>query len=524
MGSLKMAIAMRSAGILSAAVMSIAGAVGAAAVDPSTLEGKVLFGYQGWFNCPTAGTGSWVHWSRGVPAPGALTVEMYPDLAEFKTADLCAAGSMTVAGKQAYLFSSRNANVVDAHFRWMEEYGLDGVFVQRFIGSASGARSSGDQVLKNVMAAAAKHGRTFAIEYDLTGGNEANFMQQIQTDWQYMVDNLKVTSHPNYLHHDGKPVVSFWGPGINDGGHIPANPATLVTFINWFKTGPAAYRAFYMGGTPAGWGTGNGDSFGGTGWADAFKTMDVIQPWTVGRYKDTNEAKNWSKTKIAPDVAKTKANGNLYMPVIFPGFSWSNLKPGSKQNQIPRLGGKFLWSQAYGAKAGGATMLKIAMFDEVDEGTAMFKLAPKRNLAPEQGYWLTLDADGQDLPSDWYLRLAGEVTAMFHGTRPATAAMPTNPGTTRIGEPGTGSVSGPASGAARFSRAQGGYRFTSGLPMGTVEIFAPDGRRIRSLAIPGGEAFWDGRDAAGSMARAGAYLVRISSPGASPENFRIVVP
>ena len=112
------------------------------------------------------------------------------------------------------------------------------------------------------------------------------------------------------------------------------------------------------------------------------------------------------------------------MPVIFPGFSWHNLKPGAKENQIPRLGGEFLWRQAYNAKMAGATVLKIAMFDEVDEGTAILKAAAHRNQAPEQGYWLTLDADGSELPNDWYLRLAGEITRMFHGDVKPDAALP----------------------------------------------------------------------------------------------------
>jgi hypothetical protein len=103
------------------------------------------------------------------------------------------------------------------------------------------------------------------------------------------------------------------------------------------------------------------------------------------------------------------------MPVIFPGFSWHNLKKTAKENQIPRLGGEFLWRQAYNAKMAGATAIKIAMFDEVDEGTAILKTAPHRDQAPDQGFWLTLDADGNDLPSDWYLKLAGEITRMFHG-------------------------------------------------------------------------------------------------------------
>ena len=39
-------------------------------------------------------------------------------------------------------------------------------------------------------------------------------------------------------------------------------------------------------------------------------------------------------------------------------------------------------------------------------------------------FWLTLDADGQNLPSDWYLRLAKEITRMFHGEIKPSEKMP----------------------------------------------------------------------------------------------------
>lgn len=68
------------------------------------------------------------------------------------------------------------------------------------------------------------------------------------------------------------------------------------------------------------------------------------------------------------------------------------------------------------------------MFDEVNEGTAIFKTAARRQDAPDQGFWLPLDADGSPLTSDWYLRLAGEITRMFHGEIPASSKLPENPG------------------------------------------------------------------------------------------------
>jgi hypothetical protein len=169
-----------------------------------------------------------------------------------------------------------------------------------------------------------------------------------------------------------------------------------------------------MGGVPARWSSLTADSRTDSAWAKVYAAMDVVQPWNVGRYRTLAAIDKWKNDVIAADVKTAAANHQLYMPVAFPGFSWHNLKHTAKENQIPRLAGDFLWRQAYDAKTAGVTMLKIAMFDEVDEGTAIFKAAAHRNQAPDQGYWLTLDADGDDLPSDWYLRVAGRITEMFH--------------------------------------------------------------------------------------------------------------
>ena len=285
-------------------------------------------------------------------------------------------------------------------------------------------------VLKNIMAAAKESGRTFAIEYDISGGNPETFAQTLKDDWAYLVDELKVTSHPNYQRHNGKPVLSIWGMGLNDGNaHPPADPQAAKDLIEWFKSkAPAQYRVTYMGGTPARWGTLTADSRKEPAWADVYAAMDVVQPWNVGRYGTLEAVDRWKEDVLVPDVKLAATNHQIYMPVIFPGFSWHNLKRNAKENQIPRLRGEFLWRQAYNAKMAGAKVLKIAMFDEVDEGTAILKVASHRKEAPDQGFWLTLDADGAELPSDWYLRLAGEITRMFHGDIKPDPKVPANPG------------------------------------------------------------------------------------------------
>ncbi|MBL8176565.1 MAG: hypothetical protein JNK48_17950, partial [Bryobacterales bacterium] len=377
-------------------------------------------GYQGWFACASDDAGRWVHWFRGTPTLEALTVDMYPDVSELDTDEHCPVPGLTIGDKPAVLFSSRNAKTVNRHFRWMKDYGLDGVLVQRFVGGIRGKQAEGDVVLRNIMAAASEHGRAFAIEYDISGGNPDTFHQTLKDDWVYLVEKMKVTEHPMYLHHNGKPVVSIWGMGLDDGpGHPPEDAQVAKDLIAWFKQ-----HATYMGGTPSRWGTLTNDSKKTPDWGETYAMMDIVQPWTVGRYATVELADRWKDNMLIPDLKKTAANNQIYMPVIFPGFSWKNLKNNDRPNQIPRLGGEFLWRQAYNAKIAGATVLKIAMFDEVDEATAIFKLAARRSDAPDQGYWLTLDADGHDLPSDWYLRLAGAITRMFHGELDPSPQMP----------------------------------------------------------------------------------------------------
>jgi hypothetical protein len=138
----------------------------------------------------------------------------------------------------------------------------------------------------------------------------------------------------------------------------------------------------------------------------------------VGRFGTIEDVKRFGQRNLAPDIAWCKEHRKDYLPVIFPGFSWHNMNANSKQNQIPRQGGKFLWAQAVEAKRAGATMLYQAMFDEVDEGTAIFKVTND----PPVGESSFVTYEG--LPSDFYLRLVGQIGRMLRGQIGATDALP----------------------------------------------------------------------------------------------------
>jgi hypothetical protein len=172
-----------------------------------------------------------------------------------------------------------------------------------------------------------------------------------------------------------------------------------------------------VAGVPSAWRLGAGDASNDQGWKEIWPTVDVISPWTVGRYEDDQSADAYRSKILEPDLAAARSLGVDYMPVIFPGFSWANLmharhdEQHALPNQIPRRCGAFYWRQAGNALAAGATMIYNAMFDEVDEGTAMMKLVPSADIAPRNPRFVTFDTDGCIEPSDWYLQLAHSISA-----------------------------------------------------------------------------------------------------------------
>jgi hypothetical protein len=325
------------------------------------------------------------------------------------------------SGAPARLYGAYRPKTVRRHFQWMRDHGLDGVMLQRF---SSELRDPAffawrNQVACNVRAGAEAYGRVFNIMYDISGQNETNLVTDLQNDWTYLVNTLRITSSSRYLRHKGKPVVTIWGLGFTD---RPGTPEQAQMLINWFK----AEGVTLMGGVPTNWRTLTGDSKTNAAWAAVYRAFDVLSPWSVGRYSTESGANSFRTTYIAPDLTECNARGILYMPVVWPGFSWKNLNGGAL-NQIPRNGGRFYWRQVYNAIAAGAPCLYGAMFDEVDEGTAMFKLAPTPAELPAQGTFVPLNIDGEALPSDWYLRLAGEAGRMLRGEIPLSSARPINP-------------------------------------------------------------------------------------------------
>ena len=407
-------------------------------VDPSTLAGKLMFGYQGWFSTPLDGSPmkTWNHWSiknRNPPDQTNVRVQMWPDLSEYDPDELYDTGLKYPDGSVAKVYSAWNTKTVMRHFRWMQDYNLDGALHYRFINRISTKperRVFYDRVLDNMRKGAEAYGRVFGLQYDISDHSGVILVEDIKNDWIGLVDNLKITASPNYLHHRGKPLLVLRNFGM-EGGKRMITPAQATELITWLKTGaPEKYRVTLMGALPGYWRTNGRDVKQESGWPEVFRSFDVISCWPVGRFSNQAGADKWLNEITKPDMEECVRLGIDYIPAIYPGYSYHNADPEKIYNDKPRMGGRFYWHQVKNNVSAGATMMYNAIFDEIDEGTAMFKVSTSSKTQPvmtEDRPFLPLDADGEKLPSDFYLKLADYAGRMLRKEIPLIERRPIDP-------------------------------------------------------------------------------------------------
>lgn len=392
-------------------------------VDCSTLSRKVMCGYQGWFNCPGDGSGlGWNHWSRhrhrDLFGPGNARIDLWPDVTELDADERFDTEFRRADGATAEVFSSAHPKTVARHFRWMRDYGIDGAFIQRFSSGLHQAnrRRHKDRVLTHARQGAERFGRAFAVMYDLSG-MQTGTLDQVRDDWRGLRSKQKITCSPAYLHHHGKPLLALWGVGFID--RHKGNQYTLDD-CRKLTVDLRASGCSIMLGVPTGWRELNRDAVDDSQLLEITQMADVISPWTPGRYCTPQDVRRHANASWLPDRRWCNSRGQDYLPVVFPGFSWHHLRNGeSELDQIPRLGGQFLWSQIVAAKHIGADMIYVAMFDEMDEGTAIFKCTNEPPVG-EDFRFLTYEG----FPSDHYLRIAGSAGKILRDELPATDTLP----------------------------------------------------------------------------------------------------
>ena len=288
----------------------------------NSYKGLVMAGYQGWFNAPDDGAGrGWYHYTgHDGFRPGSCTIDFWPEVSEYK--QLYKTEFKFADGTPAYTFSSHDASTVDTHFRWMKEYGLDGVFMQRFVGEISNKSGLNhfNKVLNSAMEAANKYERAICVMYDLSGmrpGGEDVLLKDIAdiAKRHSLKDHAK---NPSYLYHNGKPLVTVWGVGFNDRRRYGLNEAEKI--INGLK----AQGFSVMLGVPTHWRELSGDTESDPRLHELIKKCDVVMPWFVGRYNEDSYPRY--QKLVREDVKWARKNKVDYAPLCFPGFSWRNMK------------------------------------------------------------------------------------------------------------------------------------------------------------------------------------------------------
>ncbi|MDD4823631.1 MAG: glycoside hydrolase family 71/99-like protein [Bacteroidales bacterium] len=377
--------------------------------DPQKFEkhtlspGMIMAGYQGWFNAPDDGANrGWYHYGKGGKfEPVFCKVDMWPDMTEYEKQYVTA---FTYAdGQPATTLSSHDESTVRLHFKWMKEYGIDGVYLQRFVGeikSKSGL-SHFNKVLTSAVKSSLEYDRTICVMYDMSGMHSED-VDVMMADWKALMKEFgfnKRSRFPNYLFDRDRPVIAIWGIGFNDGRKY--NLADIEKLIRFYKSEEGGNCSVLLG-VPTYWREQGSDCIKDSNFLDIIQMADIVHPWFVGRFNE--QGYDAFKPLIGKDQKWCDEHHLKYMPVVFPGFSWNNMYPESKNSFVPRNHGKFFWKQLSGAASEGARMIYVAMFDEIDEGTAIFKCA-KRVPVCEGSKFVPIN---EDISSDHYLWLTGK--------------------------------------------------------------------------------------------------------------------
>jgi hypothetical protein len=256
--------------------------------------------------------------------------------------------------------------------------------------------------------------------YDLSGcaSSDLTVIANDLAELQAKFNLFNSRSNPTYLRHHKRPLIAIWGVGFNDGRKYSLSDVQqLIETLNQDRN-----KFSLMLGVPYYWRTLDNDTENNPFLHTLIKEADIIMPWAVGRYNsDTYREK--SDAVLTGDIRWCKEHSIDYVPLVFPGFSWGNLKNDPAQyNSIPREKGEFFWKQVAGAKLSGAQSLYLAMFDEIDEGTALFKCL-RESEVPLNGNRKFVGIE-DDLESDYYLWLSGQAARWIKGKESYTEVKP----------------------------------------------------------------------------------------------------
>jgi len=398
-------------------------------VDITSLKGLWLTGYQAWARTPNDGTNSkWQHYFVTYHTGERVwVVDGLPDTSEFKDEDKELVDDVFDGdGNPVYLVSAINPNVIDTHFKWMRDYDIDGVWLQRFLMSSLGQEgektfSERNKIMDEVVKASKKYGRGWAINFDLVDIPAEKLVDEIKKEWIRMVDLGYTTLENRYIHHNGLPVVHLWNVTYPDDVELrsKSNPQIAEELLEFFNT-KGKYQAFFVAGTNWTWTR----EVNIEKWEYFYEEIKCVVSWNVGNaLPDKNDPNKFvAYTGIWKDAERiSKQKDILWIPTIYPSFSWQNMNVNRTEAWAKarkgRRQGEFLWEQLYALNEVNADSVFLAMWDELDEWTAFFKVLPN---PPEEGNFLGTEG----MPSDWSLQLVREARRIMRSNEPFPKTIP----------------------------------------------------------------------------------------------------
>lgn len=429
-----------------------------------------FFGYQCWhfakgdgrIDHPDIRDDPWVHWFDDDNEGSFEQVhgDFWPDFSDYEAAGVPLYDTQMryPNGEPVKVYSCWDYETVDLHIKWVAEYGLKGVFFQRQALNINNSRSRAlfDRVALHVWRACEKYNVKFAmmpcnnyIEMpgDDTVAKRELVKENIINDWKYIVDELRVPGRPGYRMIDSpmyayqknrqgipRPVMGLWGLGWDN---RPMTPGDAREIISAFHNDDE-YSAYVMGGLTHDW---RSDPKSAE-WLELYKELDMVSPWRVIFAIKTSDD---VRSTMREDLEYCYDNGLDYNPVISAGASTRHkLGEVEKRNWKPRYTGQHMWNQALELERGWGALeqsrglapgslprfLYLAMLDEIDEGTALYKQAESQGNLPVNDTndqtlnLVALDEDGTTVSADFYLRLSKATQDLLFGSMAPTQDVP----------------------------------------------------------------------------------------------------
>lgn len=224
---------------------------------------------------------------------------------------------------------------------------------------------------------------------------------------------MRVTEDAAYLKHRGRPL----GGGV--GHRFQRQPPLLARrmpgAVEFLKQDGCAV----MIGVPTYWRELKNDALEDSALHDIIRLADVVSPWTVGQ-QDADRRRRGGTGKLAPSPISPACAGAGGLPAgCLPRVQLAQHARGrARLHSAPP--GRVPLVAVHGRQTGrGQDGLRGLMFDEVDEGTAIFKCTNEAPVA-EQSKFVTYEG----LPADFYLKLTGAGGKLMRGEIPLGERMP----------------------------------------------------------------------------------------------------